>query len=761
MGKMKQTTFRWVLLLVFCGIFVSFLQAADENGSNGSKSEKKESGLQLKVNQQALMQAEDLQTRVDAASVMLYSESEKARDILLEVLTSPNNPPAAEAVCQAIKQSRSEDKSLKNKQKFIDALLEMLKSKDTEISHLAAETLLIFSYDEIQKPLLSLLKDESVSTQAKKNVIYALKLQPDMDATFELIKLLDSNNEEVISTAEEALNSLGIPVTSQPNQRKLLIKEMKQKGKDSLFRDLRIRQQGQVSELEEKVQFWKDKYLESLEQLYGNTPDKERGEFLADLLESSEPELRLWALDKVYQGRIGTAGQLPSELEPILVDIVSDPDKRVRLETAKVLALMSEINSAEQLLEQVKNESEPEVKSELFKALGSACRYAFSSNSEIELPEEVKQQTLDLAADFLMQKDPSRAQEGAKVIKRLIAQDNTPDDKAAGYLGMIAERFETAGERENENLKIELLNIMADLCLEQNEHSRQASDIYKQVFLNSLDIENNENESVRLTAMEGLININKANALRIFRGRMVDDPSEAIQGKLIKLAGEIGSEKDLQWLAGKVSENAQAWSAMLDIFQALDKQTNKQWYEKFVSDADSVAVSDQQFVNFLQIVEEKLSSEEDLQTLITVREKLVELYKNTNAPDKAAQTLGKLLSSADTEKKKNQYFVKLMKLYLQTGEFAKVKDLINNRLLEGEFQENGQIIKTLEKFVSEGKDAQVKNLLSELNQIQIKERPLWESKLSSWNQNLANEQKVAEEEAKQEKQEVEEPNQPA
>lgn len=756
MGKMKLITFPAFLLLVFGGIFVSSLPAAEQEQDNGD-GQTEDSGLQLKVNQQALMQSEDLQARVDAAAVMLYSDNRQAREILLEVLASPNNPPAARAVCQALKQSRSEDKTLEGRQEFIDALIEMLKSEDMELSNLAAETLLIFSYDEIKKPLTELLKDESVSTDVKKNVIYALKLQPDMDATFELIKLLESDNEQIVKAAEQALNSLGIPVASQPEQRRLLIKEMKQKGKDSLFRDLRIRQQTQVSELEKKAEFWKSKYLESLEQLYGYTPEEQRGEFLADLLQSSEPELRLWALEKVYQGRIGTAGQLPSELEPILVNLVSDPDKRVRLKTAKVLALMSEINSARQLLEQVKKEQNPEVKTELFVALGAACRYAFSSNSEIELPEEVRQQTLELATEFLMQEDAERAQEGAKVIKRLIEQDNTPDEKAAEYLNLIAERFKTARQQGNESLEIELLNTMASLCVRQNPHSNQASTIYKPVFLDSLDYEENKNETIRLAAMKGLININQSEALEVFTERMVDDPSKEVQQQLIELAGEIGSEQDLQWLAGKVSENEQAWSAMLDIFDASDKEVNKQWYEEFTSDSNSLPVSDERFVGFLRIVEEKLDNENDGETLTAVREKLVELYENTDSPGEAAQTLGKLLSNADTEKRENKYFVQLMKVYLRTGEFAKVKDLINNRLLEEELQKDGEVIKALEQFVSNEKDGKAEKLLAELNQIKIEQRPLWESKLSDWGKKLADNEEKKQEIDKN----VEDANQPA
>ena len=94
---------------------------------------------------------------------------------------------------------------------------------------------------------------------------------------------------------------------------------------------------------------------------------------------------------------------LPAELGPVLVNLISEPDRDIRLNTAKLLSLMGELNSAEKLLEQHKAEQDDEVRTEEFVALGVACSYAFLPNSGIKIPVVIKKQTLELACEYLGQ----------------------------------------------------------------------------------------------------------------------------------------------------------------------------------------------------------------------------------------------------------------------------------------------------------------------------------------------------------------------
>ncbi|MHC4702389.1 MAG: hypothetical protein ACYTFQ_17620, partial [Planctomycetota bacterium] len=67
----------------------------------------------------------------------------------------------------------------------------------------------------------------------------------------------------------------------------------------------------------------------------GKSDDVEKGKFLAEHLGSSKASVRLWALGEVDQWRKGTEQQsFPRELlEPILISLISDPNKDVRLRT--------------------------------------------------------------------------------------------------------------------------------------------------------------------------------------------------------------------------------------------------------------------------------------------------------------------------------------------------------------------------------------------------------------------------------------------
>jgi len=56
---------------------------------------------QLKINREALLKGTSEQIRIDAATVMLFSEDALARKILLEVLRQSENVAARVAVCKA------------------------------------------------------------------------------------------------------------------------------------------------------------------------------------------------------------------------------------------------------------------------------------------------------------------------------------------------------------------------------------------------------------------------------------------------------------------------------------------------------------------------------------------------------------------------------------------------------------------------------------------------------------------------------------
>ena len=79
------------------------------------------------------------------------------------------------------------------------------------------------------------------------------------------------------------------------------------------------------------------------------------------------------------------------------MSLVSDEDRHVRLETAKVLYRMSDRNPGAKLLAQIKVEEYEDVRLAIFEALGEACYFAFSEGSKIELDASVRDETLEFA----------------------------------------------------------------------------------------------------------------------------------------------------------------------------------------------------------------------------------------------------------------------------------------------------------------------------------------------------------------------------
>ena len=534
-------------------------------------SAKGELSRQLKINRNALLQGASEQIRIDAATVMLFSEDPQAREILLEVLSEGDNAAARTAVCKALSQARGVQESIKKEEDFIFPLLKILATKDF------AEATLLFKYEAISGPLEKMAADRSLPVKARLNVIYTLKLQPDMRAIFQIIRLLDDPDKQVATEAENALRSLGIPIGRDAETRKQIIEGLKRKGRDEFLRDWMVRQDTQMRNIEAELELWKGMYLSSMNKIYdGLSDDAAKGKFLAEQLGDSREKVRLWALEKISQWRVGTKSELPAELGPVLVKLISDQSRDVRLKTAGLLSLMGQLNSSQALLRQLDAEQDDEVRTELFVALGGACYYAFLPSSEVKVPEEVRQKTLEWATKFLLDDDPKKSQKGAEVIRKLLEQEGLASVEAERYFDLLAERYRRQKDKSGDVLRGELLGAMAGLCGSRSVHKAEAAKIFEPLFEKAL---NDEANLVREASIEGLINIDKTKALGKLKGGFANDSSAKIRQMVIKLASEVGSGDDLAWLSERLgsAESEQVWQSMLTIFKAVDADTLDKW----------------------------------------------------------------------------------------------------------------------------------------------------------------------------------------
>jgi len=684
---------------------------------------------QLKVNKEALLKGS-----IDAATVMLFHDNPLAREILLDALKQTKNSAARMAVCKALIQARASKQSVKNKDDFIEPLLGVLDTEIADEAQLAADATLIFEYEKIGESLENITTDASKPVKTRLNAIQALKRQPDMEATIRLIRLVDDPNKQVAAEAEEALHSLGIPVGENYWTREQNIIELRSKGKDVFLRDWLIHQEALLREMRTKLNSWQKRYLTELSKRYdGISDDTARGKFLAEHLGSSEAITKLWALEKVYQWRVasGTA-KLPSELDPILVNLISDQDKSVRLQTATLLSLMRELNSAQRLLAQLEAESDEQVKVELLDALGGACSYALLPSSSVTISPEIRKQALEWAAKYLSEEDTGKARKGAEVIRKLLEPEGLKPEELDVYLAKLVTRYNLQKKNPDGALRGELLSAMAGLCTQGSAGKAKAAELFKPLFEEAL---NDKTDFVRETAVDGLIYIDKPSALKRLRKDFINDPSIILRKKVIDLAGEVGGKEDLTWLAEKIGSNSEsgpAWQAMLKIFNGSDSGILNEWMDKFTSQSSESKLSDEQKIAFLKIAEAKATGENRTNMLKSVREKLAELYKRIGQFERAADYLDRLYEAARTAEEREAILPNLLDVYLRGAKVELAADLVEECLVKEDLGPDNAVLGSINNYLSKPTGADPNAVLKALSGIKLSgPRPKWQEWLKN------------------------------
>jgi HEAT repeat protein len=699
---------------------------------------KPEISKQLKIYESTLLEGTSEQIRLAAATEMLFSEDPAAREILLSVLEQSKNSAARIAVCKALIQARSEQRPIMEKGDFIQTLLQILSTNITSEAELVAEALLLFEYEQISKLLEDVVTEQLLPVRARLNAIYALKLQPDKRAVIRLIRLVDDPEKQVADAAGKALISLGITVGQDIGSREERIALLQGQDTDEFLRDRVIWLERQMHKSKDEMDLWQGRYLSALNEVYsGIKDDKAKAAFLAKHLDNSEVTVRLWALDKVYQDRVSSTPnpQLPAELEAILASLISDKEADVRLKTARLLSLMVELNSAQRLLERLKIEQYEEVSVELFVALGRACQYAFSANSGIKVPQEVRKQTLEWAEKYLVDQDPNKAQKGADVIRKLLEQEGLASSEVDRYLGLLQARYEQEKDGAYGTLRGELLTAMAGLCAQRSVCRVESARLFEPLFEQALD---DETDLVREAAVDGLVYIDKTKALKILRG-FVNDSNPIVRKKIIELAGDIGSEEDLTWLSTKIGSTAEAdsepaWQAMLEIFKRSDAGVLNDWIAKFESPGLKAKLSVEQTISFLEIAEGKAVRENRLEMIKNIREKLADLYKKTGAFEQAANYLGLLQAEANKAEERDKILGELLDAYLRWPNVEAATQLVDNCLLEKDLEPNSVIVLAIDNYLSKppaGADPNV--VLQALNEITpSNKRPKWFMQVKRW-----------------------------
>jgi len=741
-----MTVLRYLILV--CIVLAPMKQAFSAQG-DAATAQAGQSAIDesLAIIRDVLLTNDDPSKRVSAAGALLFHENPTAQELVLEALGRADNPAARAAVCEALDQSRTDSRELKARERFLQPLVKVLGSEeDRNIARLAAQATLMFTYEQVGSELEGIADNVELSSAIRLQAVYALQLQPYAKAARKLMTLANSSDVAVAQAAGNALAALKISVSGGAE-------ELDEQGEADYLRMRLVHSEADIRGLKSDLAAWQRNYFGALRAWYDSIEDEAaRSSFLAKRLKSPEDATKLWALDRLEELKQGTSKpKLSDGDEKTLLALVSHANSQVRLKTARLLAKMWELNSAEVLRKQLEAEKDGNVRRELFVALGSACYYASLPSSKLKVPDEVRRATLKWADEFLRDDDAETARRGADVIRKLLEQDGLEPEETVKYIEALAKRCRDATEKTSPELRGELLNAMARLCAEPSTCKVQARKSYKLLFEESLG---DEAEVVRQAAAEGLINRNKGEALVKFREVLLDDRSAAIRTKVIDLAGEVGQAKDdLPWLwnINGAGGNGPAWQAMLKIFGRSDAEVMATWITIFDEAATEKKLSLEKRISFLTLFEQKAQGQNKPDRLKQAREELLLAYAATN---NAPQTLEyfKLLTDADQAKPvADSFWAKLLSVCLSRANVELAGKIVQKCLETKDLNQDDPVVRSIEGYLSKPPpDADPNGLRETLQKIDLTEavnRPIWEKLRKRWVPALAQAQRP--EDAKQ------------
>jgi hypothetical protein len=656
---------------------------------------------QLRINKTVLLQGPTVENRNDAAMELLLSSDPGARLVITETLVSNENPAARRAICDSLISTRITEQKVVFKFDLIEPLIVMLSDEKSENAKLAAEAMLIFDFNSIQARLETLALSAETPKHVKLNLMYALKLLPaDKEAIAVLVKLLDDSDQEIVLAAAEAL-PYWIPIGRGSNE---ILRDLKRKSQSEIIRERMIYLEEAIRKITEEKNSWQDLYLESLDKVYESSDDTQKGSLLYDKIKAKDPVIiKLWPLEKISKSPPSVV--FPDGFSQRLLELISDPGKKVRLKTANVLTVMSNLNQAEQLLAQLNVEKNSEVKLAIFSALGEACYFSLlSASPETPLSSETRRKTLAQALRYLDSKDPEESKTGAVVLRNLLEPNGLGKEVINAYLEKILFRYEATIPSEDV-LRGNLLNVMAKLAGLSATREGSAKLFEKEFFT---AVEPGQPPLVRQAGVLGLTNIDKAIALtHLVTHAMYNDQSAIIVHSILKLATEVGKQSDLDWLVNKIDSNGQAdlaWKAMHEILMRQDAMVSVEWAEKMLSKKNA----QQRVAVIIEIAERKASAE-----------------------DNAAEV---------TRQVNNRLKPALLELYLKSGDNAHSAAMISKHLVS--IGDLGDKDKTVEKlkwfFASQNIDIEKKKkLLDTLNNIKAPAGDAkWKVLLDNWTKQI-------------------------
>jgi hypothetical protein len=723
-GEAVKSRFRSVFVFFFYVLILSHVACSQQGAGSGvvvgDAAETETDGRQLRIYRETLQQGSNDDIRVDAAVGLLLQNTVQSRDVLITALKSDENPQSRRAVCKALVKSRGLSQTIDSLDSFREPLLQMLQNQSREEAELASEALLLFNYSEIADSLMQLIKNKELTSEARINGVYAMQLRPEPLALQGLIGLLDDPDAEVAKAAETALQeSFGIPVgTSRAVWADILV-ELQRKSPEAIRRDRLLRQAITLRQVQAERDRWQKLYLASLDRYFETLDEVSQSKMILEMMASDLPPVRLWSLDKAAKYPL-----IGEEFRTKLFSMLSDSSRDVRLRAANVLRTKSDLDPADVLLARFQAESDPEVALAMFEALGEAYYYAFSPGTLVELSPEIKNQTLEIAAQYLESSSAEPTIKGAEVLRKILELNNLSKDSMNSYLKILSERYERSIS-ENGTLRAGLLSILAHLC-GQGGAKAEACVLYEPYFIEALTVP--DNPPLRLAAAQGLSYVDKVKALELFKQKgLMNDENLAVQQVMIDLAGQTGDAADFEWLVVLLKANGSSdhvWLSVKSICQRQEAGFLMEWLPNLET-ADGVTAEN--IREILEIAEQKAAGEKDGTLQTQIQQKILSRLVDQQAWDSALTYLDKIGYDPSGSRFSAATNAAVLKIFLYTNSADRVVLMLRAELEKGDLPETNPLNSILKDYFSSvtvGIESK-SNLLNKLKSISSVDRPGW------------------------------------
>ncbi len=526
------------LVLGVCSLAVSAACAADKARALTSAEE-----LELKtLTGQLADPARSAKTRREAAALLLTRPYAQAADALRGFLSGSDTSTQI-VVAEAIAQYGD------GREQFVDPLMDMLTGREPTVRAPAARALVTYKNHGVTDKLVMIALDVQQDKAIRLVTIEALQGVLDKLAVDALMRLLDDKDAAISDAALGALAKLTNIRTfgKDHKQWKRWWRRNQDKDRSEWLADLAESLGRAKAELEADNALLQKRLVKAMQDLYAATPAAQRDAMLLSFLKDPLADVRTVGL--ALTDRKLAAGEVPEEIRAQVLELLGDPDARVRRGAALLTANLGDDEALALLLAQLKKEDAPEARAGLLAALG---QYAD--------PEATGAVLADIPSEF----DEVAAAAATALAKIATVQPLAGGQRKAATRALVARYRQAEGGENGEALREALLGAIGIV----------GDDAVQAVLQDALQ---DAAATVRLAAVNGLARQGKAASAAALEP-LVDDPDRGVRRATISALKALGGQTHLSTILKRTDPKVetdpavrkQAWDVAMAILAKAD-----------------------------------------------------------------------------------------------------------------------------------------------------------------------------------------------